>query len=249
MRKIVLIIAVVTLTIFGFMFYQYHEQKKEVGQFEIYQEVLNDKSAKIYEQATDWSKPISIDTHDARLEPEFQTMADFMLKMMLQNAELRNTYLRELKEVGWDQFLNIQRLDKDRQQNYLDTETMLEQVQMTMDLYQQNLDEHKKEIKGQIHDLPIKARFRRYLNEALVKNNVIDDNQALFELEKARFNRAKQLFELLKNNTWISKNNMFMFHDQKVVTAFNHLYKEIAIQDKQMNQISKSNRKALEQAL
>lgn len=249
MHKVFLIIALVTCSIFGFMFYQYHEQKKEVGQFEFYQTVLSEKSFEIYEQAKDWSKPISIDTKDHRLDPDFQVMADFMLNMLVQNAELRNAYLRELKDVHWDKFLDIHRLEKDKQRGYIETQTMFEQVEMMMDLYQQNLDEHKKEMQDQIKSLPIKARFRRYLTEALIKKNSIDEDQALFELEKLRFDKAKQLFSILKQDKWIKKNNTFMFYDQTTVSQFNRLYREIAALDKRMKQITKYNKQELEKAL
>jgi hypothetical protein len=249
MRKIIIIIAVITLGIFGLLLYQYHEQKHEFAQFDVYQTVLNEKSAEIYEQAKDWTQPISIKTEDDRLDADFQIMADFMLKMMVQNAELRNSYLRELKAANWDKFLDIQRLEEDKKYDYVETETMFKQVGMLIQLYQQNLDQHKIELKQQIKDLKIKARFRRYLTEALIKNDDADPDRALFELEKQSYAKAQELFKKLKSEEWQNKNNTFLFENEKTVEEFNHLYTEMLALDQQMKSVSKSTKKELEQVL
>ncbi|ALH94540.1 hypothetical protein [Acinetobacter equi] len=249
MRKIIIIIAVITLGVFGLLLYQYHEQKYEVAQFDVYQNVLNEKSAEIYEQATDWSKPISIQTEDDRLDTDFQIMADFMLKMMVRNAELRNAYLRELKAEKWDKFLDISRLEQDKKYDFIETETMLKQVGTMVELYQNNLDQHKIELKQQIKDLPIKARFRRYLIEALIKNDKADPDHALFELEKKSYSKAQQIFKILKEEEWQNKNNTFLFESEKTVDNFNQLYAKMLDLDKQMKALSKSTQKKLEQVL
>ncbi|WOE31105.1 MULTISPECIES: hypothetical protein [unclassified Acinetobacter] len=250
MRRIVLVITLITLAIFGLLFYQYHQQQKEQQQFAIYQQVLNQKSGEIYQQATDWSKPISIDSHDPRLTAEFQTMADFTLTMMQRNAELRNAYLlRALHTIGWDQFLNVERLAKDKQQHYSETEKMLQQVQITMDLYQKNLDQQQQQIQNQINNLSIKARLRRYLTKTLAQTNPLDDHQTLFKLEKLRLQKAQQLFQLLKKHRWINQNQMIMLYDQQVVTQFNTLYQDIVQIDQQINQLSLHHQTALKKSL
>ncbi|OTG85719.1 hypothetical protein B9T31_11225 [Acinetobacter sp. ANC 4558] len=246
MRKIVIVIAMITFAIFGLMMYQYREQAREVTQFEIYQNVLDEKSDTLYEQAKDWTKPIAIDTRDVRLKPDFQIMADFMLNMMVQNAELRNSYLRELKDAQWDKFLDIDRLEKDQQYAYIETETMLARVGEMINLYQQNLDEHQHEIQKEISVLPIKTRFRRYLTEVLVQRNDQGQDHLLFQLEKQRYAKAQQLFKILKSQKWKNKNNTFMFEDQRVVNEFNQGYAEIVALDKQMRQVSQLTQKELE---
>lgn len=249
MHKIVLLIAAVTLSIFGFMFYQYQQQKKELLQFELYQQVFDQKSAQIYQQATDWSKPIVIDTHDSRLSAEYQTMLDFVLKIMQQKIELRNQYLRELKQADWDQFLNIQRLEQDKQQNYVQTEKMLQQVDAAMQQYQQNVQQQQASIKNKIKALAIKARFRRYLTEVLVDHQAVNQNQTLFELEKLRFQEAQQLFQLLKQHDWVNQKQMFRFSDEKIVAQFNTLYQHIVELDQQMHQVSTQHQKSVRSSL
>ena len=249
MRKIVIIIAIITLTIFGLMFYQYHVQKKEISQFETYQMVLDEKTTDIYEQAKDWTKPISIKTQDPRLKPDFQVMADFMLNIMIQNAELRNSYLRALKDVQWDQFLNVQRLEKDKKSNYIETETMLKQVGMMINVYQKKLDQQETDIQKQIKTLPMKARFRRYLTEAFVNNNNVENDHTLFELEKKSYAKAQQIFAILKSEKWEEKNNTVLFKNEKTVNEFNQLYKEMLVLDQQMKQVSRSTKRELDRSL
>ena len=82
------------------------------------------------EQAQDWSEPIDVNVADKRLQGDYKVMADFVLSQMIQNAEARNEYLRQLKAIHWDEFLNIDRLDKDRAQKYVETEQMLKQVHL-----------------------------------------------------------------------------------------------------------------------
>jgi hypothetical protein len=249
MRRVVIIIAIITCAIFGLMFYQYHVQKQEVEQFDIYQSVLNDKTTALYEQAKDWSKPIVIDTQDSRLAPDFQVMADFMLHIMVKNAELRNSYLRNLKDAQWDKFLDVQRLEQDKKNNYVETEQMLNQVDEMINVYQKSLDEHQQEIQKEIKALPIKARFRRYLTEALVKNAELDGDQKLFNLEKQSYAKAQQAFTILKSQKWEVKNNTFLFENQNVVNEFNQLFQDMLALDKQMKQISQSTKKELEKTL
>ncbi len=66
-----------------------------------------EKPEQIFVQAQDWSKPIQIDLQDNRLDGDYQIMASFVLSHMVQSAEARNSYLRELKALNWDQFLDL----------------------------------------------------------------------------------------------------------------------------------------------
>ena len=104
MPRIFLILGLATTVVFGGLFYQYYEQQKEATQLEQYQKVLYEKTDLIYAQAKDWNKPINVDVTDARLQGDYKVMASFVLSQMIQSAEARNAYLRELKEIDWDEF-------------------------------------------------------------------------------------------------------------------------------------------------
>ena len=135
MRRIVLILVLATSAVFGWMFYQYSQQQKEQQQLQSYETVLYEKTEQIYKQAQDWTTPIQVDVKDPRLTGDYQIMAEFVLSHMLQNAEARNQYLRDLKALNWDQFLNIDRLSKDKKNNYAETEQMLKDVHAVVESY------------------------------------------------------------------------------------------------------------------
>ena len=135
MPRIFLILGLATCAVFGWMFYQYSVQQNDLSQLKTYQTVLYEKAELIYEQAQDWSEPIDINVSDPRLQGDYKVMADFVLSQMIQNAEARNEYLRALKAIHWDEFLNIDRLDQDRKQKYVETEQMLKQAHLLTSQY------------------------------------------------------------------------------------------------------------------
>ena len=116
MKRVVLVIAAATFSIFGYMIYQYKVQQNELAQLEVYQSVIQDEGQLIFEAAQKWQKPISIDLNTSNLDDDYKIMADFVLNFMVQSAEARNTYLRELKALNWDKFLDVNRLDKDKKE-------------------------------------------------------------------------------------------------------------------------------------
>ena len=249
MRRIVLIIGCVTGIIFGWMFYQYNSQQKQVAQLHAYQNVIHEKAEQIFVQAQDWSKPIQINVHDSRLAGDYQVMASFVLSHMVQSAEARNSYLRELKALNWDQFLNPQRLAADKKQDYADTEAMLVQVRAMVDLYQEHLEQHEAMALEQIENLEINHNLRRHLAESLLESRHNDQGYTLFELEKKNLGKAYVLFAILKNNKWELKNNTFMFYEDAALKEFNTVYQEMVQLNTQMQEISQQHQQALESKL
>lgn len=249
MRRIVLIIGCVTVIIFGWMFYQYSSQQKQVTQLHAYQNVIYEKAEQIFVQAQDWSKPIQINVQDSRLEGDYQVMANFVLSHMVQSAEARNSYLRELKALNWDQFLDPQRLAEDKKQDYADTEAMLAQVRAMVELYQEHLEQHEAMALEQIEALPIDNSLRRHLAESLIESRHNDQGHALYELEKQNLGKAYVLFSILKNNKWELKNKTFMFYEDAPLKEFNTVYQEIVQLNHQMQQISQHHQRALQAKL
>ncbi|WP_212139143.1 hypothetical protein, partial [Burkholderia stagnalis] len=149
-----------TVLVFGWMFYQYSAQQKEAAQFDAYQVVLLEKTEQIFQQAQNWEKPIEIDLSDARLKGDYKVMSDFILGQMLQRAEARNQYIRDLKALNWDKFLDIDRLVKDKKNNYQETEQMLQQVHAVVDAYEQKTTQQEENALEQAKHLPVKNIFR-----------------------------------------------------------------------------------------
>ena len=249
MRRIVLILVLATSAIFGWMYYQYSQQQQEQQQLQSYETVLYEKTEQIYKQAQDWTTPIQVDVKDARLAGDYKIMAEFVLSHMLQNAEARNQYLRDLKALNWDQFLNIDRLSKDKNNNYAETEQMLKDVHTVVDSYAQQVEQRQKQAIDQAKDLPISSRFRHQLTDSMQASDKSQEAMRLFKLEQQNLAKADQIFLVLKNNQWEKKNNTFMFYEDIPLQQFNALYKEILALNSQMQRVEKQTQKEVEQKL
>lgn len=114
MPRIFVVLASATVLVFGWMFYQYSVQQKEAVQLSTYETVLREKTEQIFQQAQHWEEPIQLNVTDARLTGDYKIMSDFILSQMLQRAEARNQYIRDLKALNWDKFLDIDRLLQDK---------------------------------------------------------------------------------------------------------------------------------------
>lgn len=247
MPRIFLILGLATAAVFGGLFYQYHVQQQESAQLEQYQKVLYEKTDLIYAQAKDWNTPIEVDVSDPRLHGDYEVMANFVLSQMIQSAEARNAYLRELKAIHWDDFLNIQRLSKDKKQDYQETDLMLQQAHALATEYQVKIEQAQQNALEQAKQLPIQSRYRQQLAENLRESAKQNEALALFEIEKQVLEKADQIFLVLKNNRWENKNNTFMFYDDKALKQFNTLYQEVVKLNSQIQQIQQQNRIALQE--
>ena len=247
MPRIFLILGLATAAVFGGLFYQYHVQQQESAQLGQYQKVLYEKTDLIYAQAKDWNTPIEVDVSDARLQGDYEVMANFVLSQMIQSAEARNAYLRELKAIHWDDFLNIQRLSKDKKQDYQETDLMLQQAHALATEYQVKIEQAQQNALEQAKQLPIQSRYRQQLAENLRESAKQNEALALFEIEKQVLEKADQIFLVLKNNRWENKNNTFMFYDDQALKQFNTLYQEVVKLNSQMQQIQQQNRTALQE--
>ena len=249
MKRVVLVIAAATFSIFGYMIYQYKVQQNELAQLEVYQSVIQDEGQLIFEAAQKWQKPISIDLNTSNLDDDYKIMADFVLNFMVQSAEARNTYLRELKALNWDKFLDVNRLDKDKKNKYEETEIMFIAVKEVMTRYQESMVHRDELALNEAKHLKVNQRFRRYLTESFKEVVKQNNGQELFELEQQSFVKAQALFAILKESKWQAKNNMFLFQGDDHVKQFNKIYKEMLELDKQMKKVSQKNQKAIEASL
>ncbi len=249
MKRVVLVIAAATFSIFGYMIYQYKVQQNELAQLEVYQSVIQDEGQLIFEAAQTWQKPISVDLNTSDLDDDYKIMADFVLNFMVQSAEARNTYLRELKALNWDKFLDVNRLDKDKKNKYEETEIMFIAVKEVMTRYQESMVHRDELALNEAKHLKVNQRFRRYLTESFKEVVKQNNGQELFELEQQSFAKAQALFAILKESKWQAKNNMFMFQGDDHVKQFNKIYKEMIELDKQMKMVSQKNQKAIEASL
>ena len=128
MRRFLLFLTVVVICLGTFFFYQYRVKQNAANTEQMFEIVMAEKMRELYDQAQDWSKPIQLNVHDDRLSGDYKLMSEFLLSYWMQNVEARNAYLRQLKAANWDTFLDVERLDQDRQKGYRETEKMLHDV-------------------------------------------------------------------------------------------------------------------------
>jgi hypothetical protein len=76
MPRVFMILAGATLVVFAWLFYQYTAQQQEEAELIEYEIVLNEKTAEIFDQAQDWSKPIQLDIEEDRLDGDYAVMAE-----------------------------------------------------------------------------------------------------------------------------------------------------------------------------
>lgn len=249
MRRIVGIIAVVTVSVLAYFIYQYKVQQQELVELKDYQQTIQNKGAEIYIAAQDWQKPIQLDLSTLELQDDYKIMATFMLNFIAETAEIRNSYVRELKQAKWDKFLDVKRLENDKKHHYAETEHMFLNVKNSMNNYQKTLQQHDRMAEEGVKKLPVKPRFRRYLAESFQQISEQNDKQELFQLEQQSYNKASQLFGLLKTQKWVTKNNMFYFEDEAVIKQFNQTYQEMLDLDQKMRNIEHKNQQAIEQKI
>ena len=249
MSRIPLILSFATVLIFGGLFYQYYAQKQDEQNLQAYQAVLLDKTEQILTAARQVDTPIQVDTSDARLSGDYQIMASFVLNQMIETAEARNRYIRELKALNWDHFLDIDRLSRDKKQQYVETEKMLKDVHAVVDAYAEQTKEMEQHRLEQAKQLAVSSLHSHQLVQSLRESQKNDDASALFSLEQQSLAKADQIFAVLKNNRWEKKNKLFMFYEDAPLKQFNALYKEMLALNQQMKQVSHANRVELENSL
>lgn len=249
MPRILIILTAATVLIFGGMFYQYREQQKEADQLQLYQTVLLEKTELIFKQAQDADQPIQVNVTDPRLQGDYQVMANFVLTQMIQNAEARNAYIRQLKALDWDRFLDIDRLAADKKQDYEATADMLKNVHAAVESYEQKMQQFEQNSLEQAKKLPIKSRYRHQLIQSLRESQQSDDSQALYALEQQSLAKADAIFLVLKNNKWEKKGKTFMFYEDAPLAQFNALYKEISALNQQMRQVTAENQEQIAEKL
>ena len=248
MRRVILVVSSVTILIFATLFYQYKQQQDEVAQLHQYQTVLYEKTEELYLQAQNWEKPIQIQTQDQRLDGDYQVMADFILSYLKDNAEARNLYLRELRSIGWHEFLDLKRFNQDKKQKYQQTQDMLTNARSLAEQYEQQHRERQEKVLVEAKHLQIQTRLKQTLMDGIQHSNAEQDN-AVFALEKQILSKAEAMFAILKAHRWEAKNGQFFFYEDQPLAEFNQLYEQVLQLNSQIEKIKNNHKAQLEAKL
>ncbi|CAI3153041.1 hypothetical protein MWMV17_MWMV17_02843 [Acinetobacter calcoaceticus] len=247
MRRVLIAIAsLVVITSIIFFTYQHIKQQQAKDSSQMFDVVMTEKMNQLYDQAQDWSKPIQLDIHDKRLAGHYKQISEFLLSYWIQNINARNEYLRELKAAKWDTFLNVDRLDLDKKQKYVETEKMLADVRTASDKYQTQYEKIHKTFLAKVQELSVDAEMRQLLEMKLGSQQKADQDHAIFMIELQILDKAEEMFKLLKNYPWQKKDQMIFFHENAQVKKFNQLYQDVLKLNAKVEKIKKRNVAALE---
>ena len=244
-RFVIFLIFLITVVAF-IMGYQHYSLKKNEAERQTFDLVMSEKMGQLYEQAQDWSKPIQLNVHDERLHGDYKVLSEFVLNYWVKNAETRNQYLRELKAVKWEHFLNVNRLDNDRKQAFKETESLLQTAHKASEKYLKQNELNKNEALVQVKKLDIDRELRKPLEEKLEKNLQHDQESSLIMLEIQIFNKADEMLAMLKKYEWERKGDQILFKNDAQVEQFNVLYQDILKLSEQIDQRTKGNADVLE---
>lgn len=247
MRRFWIFVIVLVFVVLGIMGYQHYSLKKNEAQRQTFDLVMSEKMEQLYTQAQDWSKPIKFNIHDDRLQGDYKVLSEFSLRYWVENAETRNEYLRTLKAVKWDQFLNVGRLDADRKQGYKETELMLKTVHQASEKYSKQNELNKQKALAQGKELKIDRELRKPLVEKLEQNLTGDAEHSLILLETQTFQKAEEMFAMLKKYEWEKKGDQILFKNDAQVKQFNALYQDILKLNDQIEKRKDGNADVLEE--
>lgn len=249
MRRFLLFVLVVVLGIGSFFLYQHHLQQRAVNNKQMFEVVMAEKMRTLYDQAQDWSTPVQLDIHDDRLSGDYKLMSEFLLNYWMQNVEARNRYLRALKAANWDTFLDVERLDQDRKQDYKETEQMLADVRKASAEYEQARHQIQSSSMQQAKSLVIHNEMRQSLQAKLESNLKADKAHDIFPIEQQIIEKAQAMFDMLKKQQWQRKDKMILFRESAQVKKFNTLYQDVLKLNSKMEKIKRNNAEVLEEEL
>ncbi|MDR2062369.1 MAG: hypothetical protein LBQ29_13320 [Acinetobacter sp.] len=249
MRRFLLFVLMVVLGIGSFFLYQHHLQQRAANNKQMFEVVMAEKMRTLYDQAQDWSTPVQLDIHDDRLSGDYKLMSEFLLNYWMQNVEARNSYLRALKAANWDTFLDVERLDQDRKQDYKETEQMLTDVRKASAEYEQARHQIQTSSMQQAKSLAIHNEMRQSLQAKLESNLKADKAHDIFPIEQQIIEKAQAMFDMLKKQQWQRKDKMILFRESAQVKKFNTLYQDVLKLNSKMEKIKRNNAEVLEEEL
>lgn len=247
MRRIWIVVGIVLIAIAAWFYVEHESAQRTTANRQMFDVVMSEKMDELYHQAQDWSKPVQLNVRDARLTGDYKVLSEFLLNYWMRNVETRNQYLRQLKAVKWDQFLDVNRLDADRKHGYTETENMLKVVHQVTEQYQKQNFENKKAALVQAKSLPIDRDIRNPLQAKLEQNLKVDQDNSLVLLELEILTKADAMFEMLKKYPWQQQGDKILFAQDVQVKQFNALYQDILRLNLEIEQKKKQNMLAVQQ--
>lgn len=249
MRRFIILITLIMVCIGSFFLYQQIKKNNAVNNQHMFEVVMAEKMKMLYGQAQDWTTPVTLDIQDDRLSGDYKLMSEFLLTYWMQNIEARNEYLRALKAAHWDTILDVGRLDRDRKQNYQETEKMFVDVRRISSEYEKRIQKIHADAIEQAQKIAIEKEMRASLQTKLANNLKSDKAHDIFPIEQQIIEKAQAMFDMLKKYQWQAKDKTILFHESAQVKKFNSLYQDVLKLNAKMERIKKNNVDVLEDEL
>lgn len=245
MRRILVLITILILSLCGYLYYQDHQNSDQYNQ-KVFDQVMSEKMETLYLQARNWKTPLNMEVKDNRLDGDYQVMSEFILSYWMDNIEARNRYLRQLDRANWDHFLSPARFEQDRKNGYLETTQMLSAVEKSTAEYQAKRNDIIEQAIQKVETLSINKKMRASMKEKLKLTRENSDEIALLQIEMEILKKAKEMFSMLKTYKWQNQNDTFMFAHDAQVRQFNILYAEVVEFQHQIDELKKQNARVFE---
>lgn len=244
MRRILILIVMIMLSLGGYFLYQKNKQQTETNR-QMFDIVMSEKIEKLYVQARNWKEPLDFEVPDSRLQGDYKIMSEFILNYWVVNIEARNYYLRQLDQAQWNHFLSAERFDQDKKNDYQQTEKMLIDVQKAMTEYQAKQQQTYTAAVTKVDALNINKTLRQSMKEKLIHSREQEDENDLLKIEQEIYQKAQSMFALLKSHEWKRKGKTFLFLKDEQVKQFNSLYKDILKLQSNTDEMRKQNAQVL----
>lgn len=245
MRRILIFIIILSLSLGGYFLYQKNKRQDQIHS-QIFDTVMSEKIEELYIQARNWKKPLNFNVPDPRLEGDYKLLAEFILSYWVDNIEARNYYLRQLDQADWNHFLSAKRFEQDKKNAYQQTEQMLIDVSKAMIEYEKKQEQIYTVAVTQVNELKIKKSMQKSMREKLIYSREHNDERDMLQIEQEIYQNAEAMFALLKSHQWIRKDKTFLFAKDEQVKQFNLLYTEILKLQSQADELKKHNANVLQ---
>jgi hypothetical protein len=154
-----------------------------------------------------------------------------------------------LWDANWDTFLDVERLDRDRKQDYAETEKMLADVTKISAEYEKQRLQLQLSSLQQAKQLSIDDEMKTSLLVKIESNINAENADDIFVIEQQIIEKAQAMFDLLKKDQWQKKGKMILFPETAQVKKFNALYQDVLKLNAKMNNIKKNNTEVLDEEL
>ncbi len=245
MKRFIWIFSIIIIVIVAVFSYQYFIQNNEEHNKKMFDVVMSEKMQQLYDQSQDWAKPLQFDVHDSRLHGDYKVLSEFLLNYWMQNIEARNQYLRELQTEKWEQFLNVDRLEMDKKNNFKESTQMLIDVRKSAEKYQKITSENKKQSLNNVNNLKLNPEMKKALYDKLESNMKVQKSDSLFVNEIQIMDKADIMLDMLKKYKWQVQDHQILFYEDAQVKKFNALYQDILNQYAKIDQKKEQNAEAV----